>query len=98
MPKIEAYKGMLVVVDDWITGWTEPILRRYYWPTGVQARNYPNLVGQFALDRGEGLYRAGECTVVLEKRGRTKAIFVEEKPLKRPKWAKSYRDGEWKRW
>ncbi len=68
MPTIEAYKGMLVVVDDWITGWTEPILRRYYWPTGVQARNYPNLVGQFALDRGEGF--TGRVNALLSwKRG-----------------------------
>lgn len=97
------YNGELVIIDSWCADYSKPEYYRHYWPTGISAQQWPELVGQPAQSEACGyVYIIGDYytgrRVSLTDNGSTKAIFVETKPIKKPKWAKEYRDGEWKRY
>jgi hypothetical protein len=93
--------GRLCLKDSWATDFNKPERYRVYWPTGIMASDYPHLVGRMAHYIGGGLYQPADGpAVALENRAETHpdATLTETEPIKRPKWAKSYHNGEWKRY
>jgi len=97
------YKGELCVIGEWQTGWDKPELFRHYWPTGLRAMDWPNLMDKPARSFGSHVYEVKTDSgasryVSLIHEGETKAIFVETKPVKKSKWAVSWQNGEWKRY
>lgn len=91
------YKGKLVIRDDWESLWSEPIRIRRYWPTGLLAKDFPHFIDKQANPYGTGLYLVNRQYVALEERGETKPVFVENEKIKKPRWAKYYRNGKWDR-
>ena len=95
------YKGQIVVRGDWSSDFTNPITIREYWPTGLVAGEYPQLIGKKAyrtnipwVYRIEGI----GIEITLKDREKTRPVYVESKKIKKPKWAVRYRSGKWCRY
>lgn len=100
MSKIVERDGFLFVQDDWVTAYMAPFRDRATWPTGVPARHYPELVGQSATYRGEGIYQTESGTRIrLENGGQTQAAWRDEKPAPKPRGKGPWRwaCGKWTR-
>jgi hypothetical protein len=94
------YKGFLVVVDDWEPMYMEPKLLRHFWPTGIDAKLYPGLIGAKLKAWPSGRYTLVDepnkgMMIALENGGSTKPILTEEKPIKKPKGKTAWRYGKW---
>ena len=97
MAKCVEYKGQLVIVDDWSTHYTEPLAMRSYWPTGLSAKDYSMLINKPARYLGlGGIYQIGDLKVALIHGEHTKPIYTETEKLKKPRWAKCYKNGQWR--
>ena len=97
MPICLVHAKEIVIVDDWQTHFSEPVRYRLFWPTGLPARDFPELVLQPARFYCGGLYRVGNEYVELKDGPHTTAVHCEEQPLPKPRWAKTYRNGRWRR-
>ena len=95
--------GKLYIRDSWDTDSFEPKQVRRYWPTGLKAEDYPELIGRPAEPWGSaGVYRVRnkmgfEQFIELPDGQDTKNSHCEEKPVKRPKWAREWSYGKWVR-
>lgn len=95
--------GILHIVTGWQQNYYTPTQSRTGWTTGLQASEYPELIGRTAQEFGTSVYRvvlASGLIRFVETIGgaQAKNTYYEEKPIKRPKWAKSWRDGKWSRY
>ncbi len=90
--------GKLIIVDVWQWHYSEPVMFRMGWPTGIRATEYPHFINMPARIVSYGLFEIAGQYVSLENREKTKGFVYDEKPLKKPRWAKSYQHGEWKRY
>jgi hypothetical protein len=94
---------MLFIQDDWQISYTEPERYRQNWPTGVFSRDYSYIIGKEAIYWQSGLYNimgtgSGIKQIRLENLGECKAAWVDVEPIKKPKWAKSWSQGQWRRY
>lgn len=99
MPTIIDHAGRLVIRDDWTTHPTEPKRYRLYWPVGVPAARYRELIGKTVRQTSDpGRYAlVGEWGVIeLENGAWTKSVHCEEEPLKPPRGGPWRYD--WGRW
>ena len=93
--------GKLYIRNGWDADSFEPKQVRMYWPTGLNAEDYPELIGRPAEPWGnEGCYRIRTDTgferfIEMQNGKDTKNAFCEERPIKRPKWAKEWSYGRW---
>lgn len=100
MALVQEHKGELVIVDDWERAYTRPVSIRYYWPLGVKPDEYQRrYIGEEVQGcAGNGLYQSTRYGYfVLPDREKTKPVFVEEKPIKKPRWARVWENGDWRR-
>jgi hypothetical protein len=96
------YKGQLCVVSEWAADWEKPESYRHYWPTGLKTRDWLELCDKPARSFGCHVFEVNVNGRLRQIRlingGSTKAIFIETRPIKKPKWAVSWLNGEWKRY
>ena len=95
--------GALYLLTPWEQSWNEPVFYRLFYPTGVKAEAYGNLVGCGALPAlcEPGLYRVlthGHTYIRMENGGETRPAHKETKKIRKPRGAKEYRNGQWFRW
>jgi hypothetical protein len=95
MAIVGEYKGEIVIIDDWSTGFNEPIRFRTYWPVGVSAKDYSFLIGKQAHYGGGGSYRVDNTTVFLKGGMEARSIYTEEEPLKPPRKTKYVTQWTW---
>jgi hypothetical protein len=86
----------LYVRDEWQTGYNKPEEYRLYWPTGLMATEYPELVDKPATQLYPGIYRINGLTVALEEREKTKPAKVESRNIPKPNGKKEWRGGKWR--
>lgn len=100
---IEAHKdGKLYVVGEWSPDSTFPRMERCWWPTGLSANEYPELVSRRAEAMAPGLYRVvtemGDIRFVHLLNGATTVnAYYEQQAIGKPKWAKAWKYGRWVR-
>lgn len=92
--------GKLFIADPWNNLYTKPEQYRPHWPTGVFTSDFGHLLGQFCKYVDAGLYRTEDgLMIALEYRGETKPSqeYSERREIKKPRWAKEYKNGQWQR-
>lgn len=90
--------GELMIATPWEKMSSEPISYRLFYPTGLDASCFTHLIGKDARYDGCGTYVVGGEVIPLKENEATLPAHRETKPVKRPAWGKSYKDGEWKRY
>lgn len=89
--------GKLMVVSDWNRHDSQPIDYRLYYPTGLDAECFAEILGKPLRYDGCGVYSCGRYEFPLIDNEATTPADIEERPVKQPKWGKSYKFGEWRR-
>lgn len=90
--------GQIVIQGEWETCDGTPELARVFWPTGLRASDWSQLEGQPAQSIGYGQWRCQNGYIIeLVNGAQTTPCHRETKPIKKPKWAVSWRDGKWAR-
>lgn len=88
--------GYLVVQGEWGISDSAPVQERTFWPTGLRASEWPQFEGQPVKFIGGGQYRCQNGYIIeLRDGANTTGCHYETKPIKKPKWAVSWRDGKW---
>jgi len=99
---IADHKGQLCIVDEWQQDFLQPERYRNYWPIGRKTADYPDWVGMTVRGFGGSVYELYDngrrFPIQLVNGGETVSIRREVEPIKRPRWAKSYQDGQWRRY
>lgn len=104
--------GKLVDLDGWLCVleaeplWTEPTLRRTWWPVGIRTTEFVYAWGKECLGRKviEGkpgdYYGDGHLKFSLKDGGSTKPMKVEQVPIPPPKTKKQTRwyNGRWQKY
>jgi len=88
----------LFIRDDWQTDWNKPEQYRLYWPIGLMAHEYPEIIDKPAVSLGGGVYRINGLSVVLENREKTTPAKADTRPVEKPRNAKEWRNGRWFEW
>ena len=101
---IGEHNGQIVIIGEWSQHWENPVMYRHYWPTGLKVKEYPDFIGQAVRPvyaGNTGLYETIEIIgfrrpmIALIDGNKTKSIFIEEKPIKKPKNKPHYWHGDW---
>ncbi len=90
--------GKLFVLEPWRNHFSQPIQYQTAWPTGLETKNYLQLVGKEVKHFSEGTYRFNDGLMLrLEHGGRTRPDKNEskEKPIPKPKGCREYYNGRW---
>jgi hypothetical protein len=96
------HDGQLCVIGPWQRDYEKPEEFRHYWPLGLCAKDWPDLMDKDAQEHLGCVYSVGnwphQKTVRLPDGEKTKSVLIETRAVKRPKWGKTWVDGEWKRY
>ena len=89
--------GKLFVVDPWQNHFTHPIKYRLAWPTGISAKQYPQLINKQVTHCGGGTVCCVDdgLHIALEHGAETYCETYEERRIPRPPMKKEYRNGRW---
>lgn len=90
--------GKLEVVSEWTRVSYEPKDVRHFYPTGLDAECFADILGKPLHYDGCGVYSCGRYEFPLIDNEKTWPSESEYRDVKKPKWAKGYKDGEWKRY
>ena len=92
------HEGYLCIATEWMRSDMKPVDFRRIYETGLKVvdgmDDYGYLIGSICLDNYNGDFMVCSDLTI---RTNGKQIH-EEKPIKRPKWAKGYSWGEWRRY
>lgn len=99
MAHLAEHDNRIVVVDDPLPDYSEPIARALYWPTALWAKDFPHLVGvNVKMLHGCCMTLQNySITINLLNGSQTTPVYQDATPIKPPKKRRDGRKWEWRR-